>query len=73
MSRPLGWVRWAGLLGWVAISFVPAWIGQQYTSPDWYQQLVQPAWAPPTFLFGPVWTLLYALMGFAAWLVWLDG
>ncbi|CAN5718567.1 tryptophan-rich sensory protein [soil metagenome] len=73
MSRPQGWVRWVGLLGWVAISFVPAWIGQQATSPDWYQQLDQPAWAPPTFLFGPVWTLLYALMGFAAWLVWLEG
>jgi hypothetical protein len=51
---------------------VPAWIGQRYTSPDWYQRLVQPAWAPPTFLFGPAWTLLYALVGFAAWLVWLE-
>jgi benzodiazapine receptor len=35
-----------------------------------YDQLVQPAWAPPPGLFGPVWTLLYVLMAIAAWLVW---
>ncbi len=28
----------------------------------WYQQLVKPAWAPPSFLFGPVWTVLYLLI-----------
>lgn len=35
-----------------------------------YVGLVRPAWAPPPTIFGPVWTLLYALMGVAAWLVW---
>lgn len=29
-----------------------------------------PAWAPPSWLFGPVWTVLYALMAVSAWLVW---
>jgi len=38
--------------------------------PEWYSQLVRPAWTPPSWLFGPVWTLLYVLMGIAAWLVW---
>jgi translocator protein len=28
----------------------------------WYQQLIRPSWAPPAFLFGPVWTLLYILI-----------
>jgi tryptophan-rich sensory protein len=28
----------------------------------WYQQLIKPAWAPPSFLFGPVWTFLYVLI-----------
>ena len=35
-----------------------------------YSQLVRPGWAPPGWLFAPVWTVLYALMGTAAWLVW---
>lgn len=28
----------------------------------WYQQLIRPSWAPPAFLFGPVWTILYVLI-----------
>ncbi|MFH1129169.1 MAG: TspO/MBR family protein [Patescibacteria group bacterium] len=29
---------------------------------EWYQQLIRPSWAPPSWLFGPVWTVLYALI-----------
>jgi len=36
----------------------------------WYQTIRKPAWNPPTWLFGPVWTILYLLMGSAAWMVW---
>ncbi len=36
----------------------------------WYATIPKPAWTPPSFLFGPVWTLLYVLMGIAAFLVW---
>jgi tryptophan-rich sensory protein len=35
-----------------------------------YEGLARPDWAPPSWLFGPVWTVLYLLMGIAAWLVW---
>ena len=38
-----------------------------------YAALRQPAWAPPAWLFGPAWTLLYTLMAIAAWLVWRTG
>lgn len=60
-----------GLLGWIAVSFAAAAVGGvAATAPDFYEQLARPAWAPPGWLFGPVWGVLYLLMGIAAWLVW---
>ncbi len=38
--------------------------------PTWYTTLVRPAIAPPNWVFGPVWTTLFAMMGIAACLVW---
>lgn len=40
---------------------------------SWYPSLVKPAFTPPNWLFGPVWTGLFALLGVAAWLVWQVG
>ncbi len=37
---------------------------------EWYPTLTRPAFTPPSWIFGPVWTLLYLMMGFAAFLVW---
>lgn len=57
----------------VAACFGAAAIGSAFTSPaipTWYAGLSKPAWTPPSWLFGPVWTLLYLSMGVAAWLVW---
>ena len=38
--------------------------------PTWYEGLVKPALNPPGWLFGPVWALLYLLMGISLWLIW---
>jgi translocator protein len=61
-----------GLVGWLAVTFIAASIGgvASINAGSFYTQLVRPEWAPPSSWFGPVWTVLYALMGIAAWLVW---
>jgi translocator protein len=41
--------------------------------PTWYATLIKPPFSPPNFLFGPVWTLLYILMGVSLALVWQKG
>jgi tryptophan-rich sensory protein len=64
-----------GFLGWLAASFLAAFVGgaASVQAGPFYASLVQPAWAPPASVFGPVWTVLYALMAVAAWLVWRKG
>jgi len=61
-----------GLIVWLAISFMASGIGAMASirAAPFYGQLIQPGWAPPSSVFGPVWTILYALMGIAAWWVW---
>ena len=61
-----------GLIAWLAIVFVAAAIGAAASvdASAFYAQLIRPAWAPPASAFGPVWSVLYLLMGIAAWLVW---
>ncbi len=61
------------LIGWLCVTFLAPAAGAWMTSPAWYAALVKPAWSPPAWLFGPVWTLLYVLMAVAAWLVWREG
>ena len=57
---------------WLVIVFATSAIGAfaSINARNFYAQLTQPAWAPPGWVFGPVWSALYLMMGIAAWLVW---
>ncbi|WP_214000595.1 TspO/MBR family protein [Arsukibacterium sp.] len=60
------------LLTLLALTYLAAGIGAlgSINAASFYRELQLPAFAPPAWLFGPVWTLLYTLMAVAAWLVW---
>jgi tryptophan-rich sensory protein len=53
-------------LGCIAVGGVSALLSPMG---EWYEQLAKPTWMPPGWLFGPVWTVLYAIMGVALFLV----
>jgi tryptophan-rich sensory protein len=61
-----------GSFGWLSICFAAAALGAFASAQAgaFYKSLVRPLWAPPGWLFGPVWTVLYILMAISAWLVW---
>ena len=46
------------------------WLLTDVSVNDWYVELAKPGWTPPGWIFGPVWTSLFLMMGVALWLVW---
>jgi len=69
-SRFPRWARFALAIGMVEGIGI---LGSVFTAtaiPTWYATLLRPAFAPPNWIFGPVWTALFAMMGIAACLVW---
>jgi len=57
----------------IAACFLAAGLGSVLTTPSlrpWYASLKKPAWTPPSWLFGPAWTVLFIAMAISAWLVW---
>lgn len=77
MAHSVSRLRQLGALGaFVATCFLAAALGGRLTSMSvdtWYPTLAKPAWTPSGELIGAVWTVLYALMGLSAWLVWKRG
>ena len=61
------------LVGWLILSFAASISAVFVSTNGWYAGLTKPPWNPPAWAFGPAWTLLYALMAVAAWLVWREG
>ena len=58
------------LVVWLAICFAVAAIGSIAKPDAWYRGMNKPSWNPPDWVFAPVWTILFAMMAVAAWLVW---
>jgi translocator protein len=57
----------------LVMSFATASFGTMFPPDSWYTSLVKPSWNPPNWLFGPVWTVLYAMNAVAAWRVYRRG
>lgn len=65
--------RWISFTIFVALIVFVQLIGNLTTLPEiptWYASLKHPAWTPPNWLFGPVWTALYIMIAIAGWLLW---
>jgi tryptophan-rich sensory protein len=68
--------NWIKLGVAIIVSELAGIIGSVFTSPNiagWYNTLQKPELAPPNWVFGPLWTTLFALMGIAAFLIWRKG
>jgi translocator protein len=62
------------LIFFVVLVFIIQGIGFQLTMTsvnDWYLTLQKPIWTPPSWLFGPVWTLLYLTLAISGWLIFI--
>ena len=75
MDRPGVKAQWLGFFLWLGVTFAASAIGgyASVNARNFYSELVRPDWFPPGSVFGPVWMVLYTMMGIAAWLVWREG
>lgn len=72
VRRPSLPIQALGLVTALFVTFLAAAAGglASVNAVTFYAQLAKPSWAPPGWLFGPVWSVLYTLMALAVWLVW---
>lgn len=69
-KRNIDWIKIALAIG---LCLGVGFLGSLVTTPSivgWYATLVKPSFNPPNWIFGPVWTTLYILMGISLYLVW---
>jgi benzodiazapine receptor len=71
MTRRQNGNPWIALVVSILIVAAVAFVGSRFVPGPWYEALAKPSWNPPDWVFGPAWTVLYALMALAAWKVWI--
>ncbi|HYW51274.1 MAG TPA: TspO/MBR family protein [Gemmatimonadaceae bacterium] len=74
MNRPTKSRQALGLVAFLAVTFAAGIVGAiaSISAVKFYAELSKPSWAPPAWLFGPVWSVLYVMIAVSAWLVWRD-
>lgn len=66
-------IKWLSLIVSIGVSLLAGIIGSFFTFdaiPTWYAFLNKPFFSPPNWIFGPVWTTLYILMGISLYIIW---
>ena len=58
------------LIVFVVVNVMAASSGGFFQPGDWYDGLAKPWWRPPTWLFGPAWTVLYIMIAISGWMAW---
>jgi len=64
---------WKKFIISISVPLLAGFIGSFFTFgsiDSWYSGLNKPVFSPPNWLFGPVWTILYVLMGISVYLIW---
>ncbi len=76
MPNEISFSRRSGyLLAFVLVALIPGFLGAYFTTaniPTWYAGLNKPPYLPPNEVFGPVWTMLYILIGISGYIVWME-
>lgn len=75
MSKAITKTNWITLIIFIVICQLTGMFGSAFTAPSiptWYVFLNKPFFTPPSWLFAPVWILLYTLMGISAYRVWVS-
>ncbi len=71
MNKTDFWPCLAFVVLCLAISSISGWVTAHNVN-DWYATLIQPSYSPPNWVFGPVWTVLYIMIGIAGGLLWVQ-
>jgi translocator protein len=65
-----GQKNYLALAGWITLVLgLGSGIGIFFGPDEWFQTIAKPTWNPPGWLFGPVWTVLYIMVGISVWLI----